>query len=185
MLKNISVPVLVASLLAGSAAIAAGSAVAHDTKSSVNARRRRQYTSRSRRVIPRCQPPRRPRRRPRARRAPRQRRRSRSSRLRQVRAAAPRHLKHLSEIGPARQRRLQPAPSRRSRPEDRRDRLVGMPAPSSRQCSSDRLGRGWITENRPRAPRVQSQALAGTVAGHRASRCSKSSRSAQFPRMHR
>jgi predicted outer membrane protein len=38
MLKNISVPVLVASLLAGSAAIAAGSAVAHDTKSSVNAK---------------------------------------------------------------------------------------------------------------------------------------------------
>jgi hypothetical protein len=38
MLKNISVPVLVASLLAGSAAIAAGSAVAHDTKSSVGAK---------------------------------------------------------------------------------------------------------------------------------------------------
>jgi len=38
MLKNISVPVLVASLLAGSAAIAAGSAVAHDTKSSVDAK---------------------------------------------------------------------------------------------------------------------------------------------------
>ena len=35
MLKNISVPVLVASLLAGSAVIAAGSAIAHDTKSSV------------------------------------------------------------------------------------------------------------------------------------------------------
>jgi hypothetical protein len=33
MLKNISVPVLVASLLAGSAVIAAGSAIAHDTKS--------------------------------------------------------------------------------------------------------------------------------------------------------
>ena len=38
MLKNISVPVLVASLLAGSAAIAAGSAVARDTKSSVDAK---------------------------------------------------------------------------------------------------------------------------------------------------
>ena len=38
MLKNISVPVLVASLLAGSAAIAAGGAVAHDTKSSVDAK---------------------------------------------------------------------------------------------------------------------------------------------------
>jgi hypothetical protein len=38
MLKNISVPVLVASLLAGSAAIAAGSAVAHDAKSAVGAK---------------------------------------------------------------------------------------------------------------------------------------------------
>jgi hypothetical protein len=38
MLKNISVPVLVASLLAGSAVIAAGSAIAHDTKSSVDAK---------------------------------------------------------------------------------------------------------------------------------------------------
>lgn len=38
MLKNISVPVLVASLLAGSAALAAGSAVAHDTRSSVDAK---------------------------------------------------------------------------------------------------------------------------------------------------
>ena len=38
MLKNISVPVLVASLLAGSAAFAAGGAVAHDTKSSVDAK---------------------------------------------------------------------------------------------------------------------------------------------------
>jgi predicted outer membrane protein len=38
MLKNISVPVLVASLLAGSAVIAAGSAIAHDTKSSVGAK---------------------------------------------------------------------------------------------------------------------------------------------------
>jgi predicted outer membrane protein len=38
MLKNISVPVLVASLLAGSAVIAAGSAVARDTKSSVDAK---------------------------------------------------------------------------------------------------------------------------------------------------
>jgi hypothetical protein len=38
MLKNISVPVLVASLLAGSAVIAAGSAVAHDTKFSVDAK---------------------------------------------------------------------------------------------------------------------------------------------------
>ena len=38
MLKNISVPVLVASLLAGSTAIAAGGAVAHDTKSSVDAK---------------------------------------------------------------------------------------------------------------------------------------------------
>ena len=39
MLK-ISVPVLVASLLAGSAAIAAGGAVAHDTRSSVDAKAR-------------------------------------------------------------------------------------------------------------------------------------------------
>jgi hypothetical protein len=38
MLKNISVPVLVASLLAGSAAFAAGGAVAHDTRSSVDAK---------------------------------------------------------------------------------------------------------------------------------------------------
>jgi hypothetical protein len=38
MLKNISVPVLAASLLAGSAAFAAGGAVAHDTKSSVDAK---------------------------------------------------------------------------------------------------------------------------------------------------
>jgi hypothetical protein len=38
MLKNISVPVLAASLLAGSAAFAAGSAVPHETKSSVDAK---------------------------------------------------------------------------------------------------------------------------------------------------
>jgi hypothetical protein len=38
MLKNICVPILAASLLAGSAAFAAGGGVAHGTKSSVDAK---------------------------------------------------------------------------------------------------------------------------------------------------